>query len=116
MERNQSKVAEVITELILAARLRQSRKVIFIIGREPGSFSATGPFCLLSEWPLLWHPLFVHWIPKTEKILKSDQVKSCRQETRNFLSAINYFFVARYIGIAVRCPAIIASVPWLDVP
>ena len=42
MERNQSKVAEVITELILAVRLRQSRKVIFIIGREPGSFSATG--------------------------------------------------------------------------
>ena len=65
LERNQSKVAEVITELILAARLRQSRKVIFIIGREPGSFSATGPLCLLLEWPLLWHPLFVYWIPKT---------------------------------------------------
>ena len=48
-EKNQSKVAEVITELILAARLRQSRKVIFIIGREPGPFSATGPLCLLLE-------------------------------------------------------------------
>ena len=50
-EKNQSKAAEVITELklILAARLRQSRKVIFIIGREPGTFSATGPLCLLLE-------------------------------------------------------------------
>ena len=48
-KKNQSKVAEVITELILAARLRQSRKVIFIIGREPGTFSATGPLCLLLE-------------------------------------------------------------------